>query len=121
MRINEVANTTGSTPEPEKLMGLVSFLSGRANDQSAQKQIDQKAFIELAGSLGITIAPNQLADIVGQPPLSNVLEPLAPDSPQDPIVFKGSEAPGPVKMPVNQAQNIVAAAAKSAAKKDRGV
>jgi len=120
MRINEVANTTGSTPEPEKLMGLVSFLAGRANDRSAQKQIDQKAFIELASNLGITIAPNQLADIVGQPPLSNLLEPLAPDS-TDPIVFKGGEAPAPATMPVNQAQNIVAAAAKSAMKKDRGV
>jgi hypothetical protein len=120
MRIDEVANTTGSTPEPEKLMGLVSFLAGRSADTGAQKQIDQKAFIELARSLGITIAPNQLADIVGQPPLSNVLEPLAPDS-QDPIVFKGGEAPTPPKMPVNQAQNIVAAAAKSAMNKDRGV
>jgi hypothetical protein len=45
---------------------------------------------------------------------------LAPDS-QDPIVFKGGEAPTPPKMPVNQAQNIVAAAAKSAMNKDRGV
>jgi hypothetical protein len=36
-------------------------------------------------------------------------------------VFKGGGEPTPVKMPVNQAQNIVAAAAKSAANKDRGV
>jgi hypothetical protein len=116
MRINEVANTTGSTPEPEKLMGLVSFLAGRANDQGAQKQIDQRAFIELARGLGITIAPNQLADIVGQPPLSNVLEPLAPDS-QDPILFKGADQPADVAMPVNKAQDIVASAAKSAMKR----
>jgi len=116
MRINEVANTTGTTPEPEKLMGLVSFLAGRANNQGAQKQIDQRAFIELARGLGITIAPNQLADLVGQPPLSNVLEPLAPDS-QDPIMFKGAEQPSDVAMPVNKAQNIVAAAAKSAMKR----
>jgi hypothetical protein len=116
MRINEVANTTGTTPEPEKLMGLVSFLAGRANDQGAQKQIDQRAFIELARGLGITIAPNQLADIVGQPPLSNVLEPLAPDS-QDPILFKGEEKPADVAMPVNKAQDIVASAAKSAMKR----
>jgi hypothetical protein len=116
MRINEVANTTGSTPEPQKLMGLVSFLAGRADDQSAQKQIDQRAFIELAQSLGITIAPNQLADLVGQPPLSNILEPLAPDS-QDPIMFKGADAPADVAMPVNKAQDIVASAAKSAMKR----
>ena len=116
MRINEVANTTGTTPEPQKLMGLVSFLSGRAEDQAGQKQIDQKAFIELARGLGITIAPNQLADIVGQPPLNNILEPLAPDS-QDPIIFKGGEQPTDTKMPVNKAQNIVASAAKSAMKR----
>jgi hypothetical protein len=97
-------------------MGLVSFLAGRANDQGAQKQIDQRAFIELARGLGITIAPNQLADIVGQPPLSNVLEPLAPDS-QDPILFKGEEKPADVAMPVNKAQDIVASAAKSAMKR----
>jgi hypothetical protein len=120
MRINEVANTTGSTPEPEKLMGLVSFLAGRSRDTSAQKQIDQRAFIELARGLGIIIAPNQLADIVGQPPLSNVLEPLAPNS-QDPILFKGADKPADVAMPVNKAQDIVASAARSAMNKDRGV
>jgi hypothetical protein len=120
MRINEVANTTGSTPEPDKLMGLVSFLAGRSADTGAQKQIDQPAFIELARDLGVIIAPNQLADIVGQPPLSNILEPLAPDS-QDPILFKGVEKTDNVKMPVNKAQNIVAAAAKSAARKDRSL
>jgi hypothetical protein len=116
MLINEVANTTGSTPEPQQLMGLVSFLAGRAKDQNSQKQIDQQAFIDLARSLGITIAPNQLADLVGQPPLSNVLEPLAPDS-QDPILFKGAEQPADVAMPVNKAQDIVASAAKSAMKR----
>jgi hypothetical protein len=116
MRINEVANTTGTTPEPEKLMGLVSFLAGRSSDTDAKKQIDQRAFIELARGLGITIAPNQLADFVGQPPLSNILEPLAPDS-QDPIVFKGGDQPADVAMPVNKAQNIVASAAKSAMKR----
>jgi len=116
MRIDDVANTTGATPEPQKLMGLVSFLAGRSEDRSAQKQIDQRAFIELARGLGIVIAPNQLADLVGQPPLSNILEPLAPDS-QDPIVFKGGEQPAAPSMPVNKAQNIVAAAAKSAMKR----
>jgi hypothetical protein len=45
---------------------------------------------------------------------------LAPDS-NDPIVFKGAETPAAIKMPVNKAQNIVAAAAKSAAKRKRGV
>jgi len=116
MRINEIANTTGSTPEPQQLMGLVSFLAGRADDRSGQRQIDQNAFIELASNLGIVIAKNQLADIVGQPPLSNILEPLAPNS-NDPILFKGNDTPADVKMPVNKAQDIVASAAKRAAAK----
>jgi len=116
MRINEIANTTGSTPEPQQLMGLVSFLAGRADDRSGQRQIDQNAFIELASNLGIVIAKNQLADIVGQPPLSNILEPLAPNS-NDPILFKGNDTPTDVKMPVNKAQDIVASAAKRAAAK----
>jgi len=91
-------------------------LAGRADDRSGQRQIDQNAFIELASNLGIVIAKNQLADIVGQPPLSNILEPLAPNS-NDPILFKGNDTPADVKMPVNKAQDIVASAAKRAAAK----
>jgi hypothetical protein len=34
-------------------------------------------------------------------------------------MFKGAETGEPVKMPVNKAQDIVAAAAKSAMKRDR--
>lgn len=119
MRICEVADLSDFTPKPNELMGLVSFLSGRADDTNAQKQISQQAFISLAQSLDINVNAQNIAELVGQPPLSNLLEPLAPES-TDPIVFKGGE-PGPVKMPVNQAQNIVAAAAKSAANKDRSV
>ena len=62
------------------------------------------------------IAKNQLADIVGQPPLSNILEPLEPNS-NDPIMFKGNDTPADVKMPVNKAQDIVASAASRAAAK----
>jgi hypothetical protein len=120
MRLREFAEYNGSTPEPAQLMGLVSFLNGRANDTAGKKQIDQNAFIELARNLGIILTKNSLPELVGQPPLSNILEPLAPDS-NDPIVFKGAETPAAIKMPVNKAQNIVAAAAKSAAKRKRGV
>jgi hypothetical protein len=120
MRICEVADLSDFTPKPNELMGLVSFLSGRADDTNAQKQISQQAFISLAQSLDINVNAQNIAELVGQPPLSNLLEPLAPES-TDPIVFKGGGEPTPVKMPVNQAQNIVAAAAKSAANKDRGV
>ena len=121
MKIFEVdGGLSEFTPKPDQLMGLVSFLNGRAKDTGSQKQISQQAFISLAQSLDINVNEQNIAELVGQPPLSNLLEPLNPGS-QDPIVFKGGETPGPGKMPVNQAQNIVAAAAKTAMKKDRGV
>jgi len=118
MKIFEVAGSS-STPSPDQLLGLVQFLAGRADDTSAPKQISVDAFINLAQSLDINVNRNNVQEIVGQPPLSSVLEPLDPNTNQ--IVFKGAGQEGPVQMPVNKAQDIVAAAAKSAAKKDRGI
>jgi hypothetical protein len=116
MKIFEVAGDS-STPSPDQLLGLVQFLAGRADDTSAPKQISVDAFINLAQSLDINVTKNNVQEIVGQPPLSSVLEPFDPNTNQ--IVFKGAETAGPVKMPVNKAQDIVAAAAKSAMKRDR--
>ena len=117
MRINEVDDSANQAPSAEKLMGLVSFLDGRAQDTTAKKQISQDAFINMARQLGIHITQQQLADFTLLPPLSNVLEPLTPGS-TDPLVYKGGE-PESVSMPVNKAQDIVAKAAKSAMKRDR--
>ena len=117
MLIKEV--DAGLTPKPTTLLGLVDFLAGRAEDSAAPKEISQDAFMKLAQSLGITLTKNNLATIVGQPPLSNLLEPLDPGS-NEPIKFKSGEVEAP-GMPVNQAQNVVAAAAKSAMNKDRGL
>lgn len=108
MRLDEVANTD---PDPDKLVGLVQFLAGRAQDQSARKQISQDAFIKLAQQLGINITPSNLQTMVEQPPLSNLLEPVQPNS--QVITFKGGE-PTDVSMPVNRAQDIVASMAKRA-------
>jgi len=119
MRITEVAITAVETPSPDSLLGLVEFLAGRAQDTNSQKQISQDAFIKLAQSLDININSQNLPELTNLPPLSNVLEPLQPNT-NDPVVFKGGE-PTDVAMPVNKAQDIVAQAAKSAAKKDRGV
>lgn len=107
------------TPNPNELMGLVSFLNGRANDTGARKEISQDAFISLAQDLGINITKQDLPQLTNQTPLSNMLEPLQPDT-DNPIVYKGGENPD-VTMSPNNAQNIVASAAKSAMKKDRGV
>jgi hypothetical protein len=97
---------------------LVQFLNGRATDTSAKKEISQDAFIKLANDLDINITSQNLADVVSQEPLSNLLEPMDPNT--GVLTFKGAGEPN-VAMPVNKAQDIVAAAAKSAASKDRGV
>ena len=120
MKIFEVDSSMGMAPPPNpaQLSGLVQFLNGRATDTSAKKEISQDAFIKLANDLDINITPQNLVDVVSQEPLSNLLEPMDPNT--GVLVFKGAGQPD-VVMPVNKAQDIVASAAKSAMKKDRGV
>jgi hypothetical protein len=118
MRINEVEN---SKPlDPAKLKGLVDFLSGRADDENAQKQISTDAFISAARSLGFPVSEKNIVSIVSQPPLDSVLEPMDSQNPTI-IKYKGAAPDVAPKMPVNKAQDIVAASAKQAAGKDRGV
>jgi hypothetical protein len=120
MKIFEVDSSMGMAlpPNPAQLSGLVQFLNGRADDTSAKKEISQDAFIKLANDLDINITPQNLADVVSQEPLSNLLEPMDPNT--GVLMFKGAGQPD-VAMPVNKAQDIVASAAKSAMNKDRGV
>ena len=110
MRIDEV----DQGDDPKKLLGLVQFLAGRANNTDAQKQISQGAFMQLAQSLGINITTQNLGAIISQPPLNGVLEPLDPNSGM--ITFKGADI-GPAKMSVPQAQQVVSKMAKSAMKR----
>ena len=118
MRIDEVENTRPL--DPAKLQGLVDFLSGRAEDENAQKQISTDAFISAARSLGFPVSERNIVSIVSQPPLDGVLEPMDPNNPTV-IKYKGAAPDLTTKMPVNKAQDIVAASAKQAAGKDRGV
>jgi hypothetical protein len=111
MRIDEVENTRPL--DPAKLQGLVDFLSGRAEDENAQKQISTDAFISAARSLGFPVSERNIVSIVSQPPLDSVLEPMDPNNPTV-IKYKGAAPDLPTKMPVNKAQDIVAASAKSA-------
>ena len=110
MRIDEVEQP--SSLDPNKLMGLVNFLSGRADDENAQKQISTDAFISAARSLGFPVNDKNIVSIVSTPPLDSVLEPIDPNNPGV-IMYKGVNT-GATQMPVNKAQDIVAAAAKSA-------
>lgn len=116
MKIFEVQDS--GQPDPNKLVGLVQFLSGRASDTNAKKQISQDAFIKLAQSLGVNVTTQNLGGLIAQPPLNGVLEPLDPNSGM--IAFKGAEV-GPAKMSVPQAQQVVDKMAKSAMNKNRDV
>ncbi len=105
---------TSPDVDDAKLIGLVEFLAGRADDEAGRKQISQLAFMKLAQQLGINITAQNLGELIDKPPLNNLLEPLDPGS--DVITFKGGEQ-APSKMPVDKAQDIVAKMAKRAGKK----
>lgn len=109
MRIFEVADPNG-----QKLMALSQFLSGRSEDESAEKQISQTAFIDLAKSLGINVTAENLADLIARPPLNNVLEPLEPNS--GVVRFKG-DTESTTGMSVDQARAVVDSNAKAAMKR----
>jgi len=117
MRIDEVESA--NSLDPNKLMGLVNFLSGRAENENAQKQISTDAFISAAQSLGFPVNQRNVISVISTPPLDSVLEPIDPNNPSV-IMYKGANT-GATQMPVDKAQDIVAASAKSAAGKDRGV
>lgn len=117
MRITEVEST--NSLDANKLLGLVNFLAGRADDENAQKQISVNAFISAARSLGFPVNQRNVISVVSQSPLDSVLKPIDPNNPGV-ILYKDTNT-GATQMPVNKAQDIVAAAAKSAAGKDRSI
>ena len=112
MRIDEVGNGR-SDDTAARLLGLAEFLLGRAQDTAGQKQISMQTFLKLAHNMQIDLTPETLQDMANQPPLNGVLMPIEPNSGM--IKFKGNDS-GPVPMPVNKAQDVVAAAAKRAMK-----
>ena len=112
MRIDEVGNGR-SDDTAARLLGLAEFLLGRARDTGGQKQISMQTFLNLAHNMQIDLTPDTLQNMAGQAPLNGVFMPIEPNSGM--IRFKGNDS-GPVPMPVNQAQDVVAAAAKRAMK-----
>ena len=109
MRLFEFAD-----PNSQKLMALSQFLSGRSDDESAKKQISQQAFIDLAKSLEVNVTLENLGELIGQPPLSNVLDPLDPQS--GVVSFKG-DTEATTGMSVDQARAVVDSNAKAALKR----
>ena len=106
MRLVEFA-----TPDSQKLLALTKFLSGRADDTTAKKEISQAAFVDLAQSLGVSISPESLGELISQEPLSNVLEPMEPNS--GVVRFKGNTE-AETGMSVDQARAVVDSNAKAA-------
>ena len=96
----------------KKLAAISMFLSSRAGDEAAKKQISQAAFIDIAKSMGVNVTPQNLGDLLNKEPLNNILEPLDPNS--DIIRFKGNEESPDSNMSVDQAQDIVDQNAKKA-------
>ena len=113
MLIREVAELN-SGPDTKKLAALSQFLLGRSEDESAAKQISQAAFIEAAKSLGVNVTLDNLGDLVSQEPLSNILEPLDPNS--GVVRFKG-DTEAETGMSVDQARAVVDSNAKAAMKR----
>ena len=99
------------TPDSQKLLALTKFLSGRADNTTAKKEISQAAFVDLAQSLGVSISPESLGNLISQEPLSNVLEPLEPNS--GVVRFKGNTE-AETGMSVDQARAVVDTNAKAA-------
>ena len=99
--------TTPDDPKASRLVGLVDFL--KALNHS--KPISKETFMRLAGQLGIVVTKDNIQDLMQQEPLSNLFEPLDPQS--NMLVFKGEDQ-AVSGMPVDQAQNIVAKMAKRA-------
>lgn len=101
-------------PNAQKLAALSQFLLGRSQDETAKKQISQSAFIDLAKSLGVNVTSENLGDLVSQEPLSNILEPIEPNS--GVVRFKG-DTEAATGMSVDQARAVVDSNAKAALKR----
>jgi hypothetical protein len=113
MLIREFASDNSSKSQ-EQLLALTVFLKDRAQDENAQAQISQDAFIQAAKSLGITVTAENLGDLINQEPLKNVLEPLEPNS--GVVRFKGNTEAA-TGMSVDQARAVVDSNAKAALKR----
>jgi hypothetical protein len=109
MLIREVAD-----PNTQRLAALSQFLLGRSEDETAKKQISQTAFIDLAKSLGVNVTQDNLGDLISKEPLSNILEPLEPNS--GVVRFKG-DTEAQTGMSVDQARAVVDSNAKAAMKR----
>lgn len=109
MLIREFVDSQNS--DAKKLAALSTFLADRAKDEAAKKQISQDAFISAAKSLGVNVTPDNLAELIAQDPLKNILEPLEPNS--GVVRFRGNTE-RTTGMTVDKARDVVDQNAKDA-------
>ena len=111
MRIDEVASSGIDTG---KLAALSQLLKNRMKDEDVNQPFSQDSFINLAKSLLINVTPENLDDLISQPPLSNLIEPLDPAS--GTLRWKG-DTDVDTGLSVDQAQAVVNSNAKAALKR----
>lgn len=109
MKVTEASN--GLDPKASKLVGLVDLLRGMTKHTAGRRQVSKETFMKYAGLLGIMITPENLELMMQKEPLSNLFEPLDPQSRV--LVFRGGEQET-VGMPVDRARDVVAKMAKRA-------
>lgn len=114
MLINELVNLNKDA-DNQRLLALATFLKDRAEDENAQTQISQAAFIDLAQSLGVNVTPENLNQMISQDPLKNILQPIQPGS--NVVQFSGNTESQATGMSVDQARAVVDSNAKAAMKR----
>jgi hypothetical protein len=107
MRLFEFADNNSD----QQLAMMTQFMIGRAKDQAAKMQMDMTAYINAAKSMGINITPELLASMVEREPLSNLIEPIEPNS--GVVRFRGNTETT-TGMTVDQARDVVDRNAKAA-------
>jgi len=100
-----------SKADLNRLAAITKLMINRAEYESAHKQMSQDAYIQAAKSIGVNLTLDNLGDMISQEPLSNLLEPLEPNS--GVVRFKG-DTEATTGMSVNQAQEVVNSNAKAA-------
>jgi len=107
MRIVEV---TSKPQKMAKLTALSQFLSGRIADMDAHEGISVDAFLGLAHSIGISVARNDLYELMKSPPLDNIIKEIENNI----IVFTGQIVEPDEQLSVDQSRKIVDKMAKRA-------
>jgi hypothetical protein len=68
-----------------KLVGVINQIYGRIIDTGTHKPYSLKSLLATLSSQGITLSPYQFREMVGTPPLSNIIANVKGDD----VIFKG--------------------------------